>query len=187
MICIINSGTSWLRDIEHAVSENGKQFKIMDLHDLKGCDLTIFSGIIITGASILLTKEENLARYKEIFSFIKELDKPILGICLGHQILGLLYGADITLGDTIDRKEAIEIINQDQLFKGIASGSLFQEAHSEYITVAKDFDLLAKSNSCENEAMKYRGKNIYGVQFHPEESGAQGMQLINNFLALCAS
>jgi GMP synthase (glutamine-hydrolysing) len=110
-----------------------------------------------------------------------------LGICLGHQIIGLLYGAEIQAGKRIDKKERIEIIKENDLFKNIKNFSLFKQAHCESITLPTEFILLAKSKSCENEAMKHKNKKIYGVQFHPEVSEKNGRKLFDNFVKITKS
>jgi GMP synthase (glutamine-hydrolysing) len=116
---------------------------------------------------------------------VKKVKVPILGICLGHQIIGLLYGSKIKRDKLIKKKEKIEIISKNKLFANVKDHPLFREEHSEYITLPKGFHLLAKSSSCNNETMKHKKKNIYGVQFHPEYSGTNGRKLLSNFLKLC--
>ena len=85
----------------------------------------------------------------------------------------------------IDKKEKIQIVNPDILFSSIPNNPIFREKHTEYTTLPKNFLLLAKSSSCQNEAMKHKTKNLYGVQFHPETSGNNGKTLLKNFLNLC--
>ena len=70
---------------------------------------------------------------------------PILGICLGHQIIGLLHGAEIFREKYIEKMEEIKVIERNILFAGIAQSAYFQEAHSEYITLPEGFVHLARS------------------------------------------
>ncbi|MBL7170086.1 MAG: gamma-glutamyl-gamma-aminobutyrate hydrolase family protein [Candidatus Aenigmarchaeota archaeon] len=184
MICIINCGTTYLDAIKKHLNELGYPSKVIDLEEIEGCDFGSFSGIIITGAPTLLTQVD-LQKYMELFEFIKTVNIPILGICLGHQIMGVLYGSKIDIGKMINKKERIEIVKEDGLFSNIENQSLFQEEHSEYITLPEGFHLLAKSESCENEAMKHKNKAMYGIQFHPEVSGDNGKQVLKNFLNMC--
>lgn len=87
----------------------------------------------------------------------------------------------------IDKKEKINLISKDEaLFSGIKNGSLFREEHSEYVTLPDTFHLLAKSSSCNNEAMKHKSKKIYTTQFHPEMSGGDGTKIFENFLKMCS-
>ncbi len=184
MICIIDCGTTWLEEIEKHLIETGCSYKVVNLDKIEECDFESFSGIIISGAPILLTQVD-LQKYVELFKFIKSVSVPILGICLGHQIMGLLYGSELHRGKMIDKKERIEIVKNDIIFSNIKDHSLFREEHSEYITLPKRFYLLAKSYSCGNEAMKHEYESKYGVQFHPEVSNNNGKQLLKNFVNMC--
>ncbi|HLC46303.1 MAG TPA: gamma-glutamyl-gamma-aminobutyrate hydrolase family protein [Candidatus Nanoarchaeia archaeon] len=185
MIGIIDCGTSWLREITKIVKESGHTPKVIRLSKLKNYDIRSFSGIIISGAPTLLT-EVDLRKYMKPFKFIKNADIPVLGICLGHQIIGLSYGSKIQRRKMINKKENIEIIKKEKLFSGIKDRSLFRQEHSEFITLPKGFLLLAKSKTCNNEAMKHKNKIMYGVQFHPEVSDKNGTCVLKNFLKLCS-
>ncbi|NCO97466.1 MAG: hypothetical protein COY38_04990 [Candidatus Aenigmarchaeota archaeon CG_4_10_14_0_8_um_filter_37_24] len=183
MICIIDCGTSWLEEIKKNVSELKKPYKVIKFDEIEDCKFKSFSGIIISGAPTLLTQVD-LKKYMSLFRFIKTVSIPILGICLGHQIIGLLYGSEVHVGKMVNKKEKIEIVKQDDLFLGIKNNSLFQEEHSEFITLPEEFQLLAKSKTCDNEAMKHKKRKIYGVQFHPEVSGSNGKMVLDNFLKI---
>jgi GMP synthase (glutamine-hydrolysing) len=180
MICIIDCGTTSLDELKQSVSLHGHESEVIKIDELKGFD-SRYSGIVISGAAILLT-ETDPKPYLEKFSFITQIKVPVLGICLGHQIIGLLHGSVIGKGEYIDKMEKIKIIDRDALFDGVTD-NMFREQHSEYITVPKGFKHLARSKSCENEAMMH--ENLYGVQFHPELSGEQGKKVFGNFLRLC--
>jgi len=185
MIGIIHCGSSWFEDIKKRVAELNKPYKVIMLNEIKDCDFELFSGIIISGAPTLLTKVD-LKKYLDPFKFIKTVNIPILGICLGHQIIGLLYGAEIHHGKMIDKKEKIEIVKEDKLFLDVKNNALFRQAHQEFVDLPQEFCLLAKSETCNNVAMKHKNKKIYGTQFHPEVSGNSGKKLFRNFLNMCS-
>lgn len=185
MILIIDCGTSWLEEIKQNVTKQGHQYKVIKIDNLNNCNLSSFSGIIISGAPTLLT-QLNLKEFLKPFAFIKTITVPVLGICLGHQIIGLLHGSKIDRSKMVNKKESIKITKNNGLFSDIKNNSLFREEHSEYITLPKQFHLIADSDSCNNEAMKHKKINVYGTQFHPEVSGRNGKLLIRNFLQLCA-
>ncbi|MBU0665756.1 MAG: gamma-glutamyl-gamma-aminobutyrate hydrolase family protein [Nanoarchaeota archaeon] len=184
MICIIDCGTSWLQEIKDNLSDSDYKSKVIKLDEIENSDFKSFSGIVISGAPTLLT-QVNQQEYLDKFSFLKSIKIPVLGICLGHQILGLLHGSQIKAEKMIDKMEQIEILQENDLFNGIQNLSEFREEHSEFISLPEDFIHLAKSESCDNESMKHKNKNLFGVQFHPEVSGDNGKQLFNNFLKLC--
>lgn len=183
MMCVINCGTDWLKEIEENLS--GHSYKIFGLHELTGCDVGSFAGVIISGAHTNLT-EVHLSDFLTPFRFVHSVNVPILGICLGHQILGVLHGATVSRGPVINKQESIEVIKDDKIFSGLGHTSLFREDHAECITVPVDFDVLAQSESCHNEAMRHKKKCMYGVQFHPEVSGNNGRTVLTNFLHMCS-
>ena len=184
MIIIIDCGSSWVRNIKENIKTLNHEVTILKLDKIIDSDFELCSGIIISGRPTLLT-QENIQKHLDKLNFIKDVSIPILGICFGHQIIGLLYKAEIKIGESIDKKEIIEITENNNLFKNILNNSLFQEAHSEFISLPKNFVLLAKSESCNNEAMKHKNKKIYCTQFHPEVSENNGKILIGNFLEIC--
>jgi len=186
MICIIDCGTSWLQEIKQNLNELGYKFRVFKLEEIEDSEFKSFSGIIISGASTLLTQID-ISKYIHLFRFVKNIEIPVLGICLGHQIIGLLYGSEIHAKIMIDKMEQIEIVKENDLFEDIKNQALFREEHSEFISLPDNFILLAKSESCDNEAMKHKNKNIYGVQFHPEVSKDNGKTLFRNFLKMCKS
>ena len=183
MIGIIDCGSEKMSHFSNILDELKTSNKIIKLNELNESLIYNFSGIIISGAPILLTKIDK-QKYLDKFKFIKETNIPILGICFGHQIIGLLFDSEIYLGEEVN-KEHIEIVNKDIIFSRLENRSLFQEDHSEFITLPKEFVLLAKSHTCNNEAMKHRIKKIYGLQFHPEISGLNGKIILENFVKIC--
>jgi GMP synthase (glutamine-hydrolysing) len=114
-------------------------------------------------------------------SWIKTYDKPILGICFGHQLLGLLHGASVSLQREDRDKQWIEVIAHNPLFDDLENPMEMQEDHCESISVPPGFVLSATSDATVNEAMHHKSKPFFGVQFHPEVSGPQGDLLLANF------
>ena len=182
MILIIDCGSSKTKEIPIILNESGFEQKKISIDDLPLKDYAGISGIIISGSSILLT---NTPAYINRFDFIDKIKIPLFGICFGHQIIGLKFGSEVSKGNLIKGEQKMQILKENQLFKGIETNSNFDENHCEYINLPKDFELLAKSYSCDVEAMKHKEKNIYGVQFHPESSGENGKKMLINFCNLC--
>jgi len=112
------------------------------------------------------------------------LNKPLLGICYGGQILALTLGCTLKRIDKVRNITNIKIIAQDQIIKGYDEMDMY-ESHNFCISVlSPDFKLLGKSFSCRNELFCLKSKPIYGTQFHPEKSGKPGRDLIENFLKI---
>lgn len=183
MIAILDSGSNKVPSIERAVDEfmDFKTFPILDFNPESTSD---FIGIIISGAPLLIT-EMDMTPYLEKTKWIKEIDIPILGICFGHQLIGLNYGAFGSMMREDRDWQEIEVLFDDPLFNRMPNVTEMMEDHCEAISIPPNFKLLASSDSCINEAMKHNQKALYGVQFHPEVSGNMGRVLIENFIKIC--
>jgi GMP synthase (glutamine-hydrolysing) len=183
MILIIDCGSQKTQYIEEAVDEF-MDFETISVHDIADEYFNNKKGVIISGAPLLIT-EIDISPYLEKFKWIKTIGLPILGICFGHQIIGLTFGA---FGSRMkeDRDwQTIEIFEQSDLFKKLPTEIQMMEDHCESISIPKDFTLIAASDFCVNEAMQHKDFPIYGVQFHPEVSGNHGRILFDNFIQIC--
>lgn len=183
MIGIINCGSQKTPYIEQAV-DVVCDYETFGMFDLLKRDLSSYDGIIISGAPILLT-EVDLQPYLDNFAWIRTYKKPLLGICFGHQILGLVHGAFVSRQREDRDWQTIESYSDSPIFDKFPHEFQMMEDHCECVSVPKDFQLLAGSDACVNEAMQHENKPFYGVQFHPETSGNQGFLLIENFVNIC--
>ncbi len=183
MILIINCGSQKTPFIEQAVDLQ-MDFKTVGLFDATAESAENAIGIIISGAPILITEVDNLP-YLEQLSWILNAGVPILGICFGHQILGLLHDAHGARQKEDRDWQTIESLEEHPLFDKLPTEFEMLEDHCESISVPRDFKLLAVSDACVNEAMYHKEKPFFGVQFHPEVSGNQGTLIIENFVDIC--
>jgi len=183
MILIIDCGSQKTPFIEEAVDLQ-MDYETIGLTEVTP-DHTIGKlGVIISGAPILIT-EIDYTKYLEKLSFIKDSIIPVLGICFGHQMIGLLHGA-LPSRQKEDRDwQIIETLEDHPLFDKMPTEVEMIEDHCECISLPKDFVLLGVSDACVNEAMYHKEKPLFGVQFHPEVSGNQGTLLIENFVNIC--
>lgn len=141
-------------------------------------------GIIFSGSPTYFTEVDH-APYIEKFFPLLQWNVPILGICFGHQLMGILHGAKIFRGQPIERNEKIKLLKDDIILKGLGTEFEMAEDHTEGISIPENFYHLASSASFNNEAMKHKEKNLWGVQFHPEISGENGMVFFRNFASIC--
>lgn len=181
MIYIIHFGSSKTPDIKSAVETLGYKCEVIPWQEHHSIDFKNAKGFILSGAPVLLT-ETSSEPYLEKYRFITTAGFPVLGICFGHQLIGLLYGAKIFKGNAVRVPVPISIITQNSLFNRLQDSPVFAEDHTEGINLPKGFIHLARSEKYEVEAMKHPSENIYGVQFHPEVSGRNGITLLKNFL-----
>ena len=121
---------------------------------------------------------------------LKNIDNiPILGICLGHQAFGLVFGGKNERLETPLHGKTSEIIVTDKnsiLFKDMPEKFNVMRYHSLYVSeenLPEDLTVTAKSNDGIIMALEHRTKSIYGVQFHPESFFTEyGKNIIRNFI-----
>ena len=120
---------------------------------------------------------------------VKNLSKkiPILGVCLGHQIIGQAFGAKIINAKKLMHGKTSKISHKKTgIFKGVKNNLIGTRYHSLIIdrkTLNKDFIITAKTKDDVIMGIMHKKYNLHGVQFHPESiSTKEGMKLIRNFL-----
>ena len=139
------------------------------------------NGIILSGGPASVYAENAPCISNEIFN----LGVPVLGICYGGQFIAQEFGGKVRRADSREYgRVKLQILSEDNLFKGIEQDSLCWMSHTDYIEKAPEgFEITAKSETCPVCAMKNEEKKIYAVQFHPEvEHTEKGREIINNFL-----
>lgn len=181
MVIIIDFGSSKVPAIHGIVSELGYACKIINWKEAEATSVENATYVILSGAPILLTSIDYNG-YLHQFQFLNNLTIPVLGICFGHQLLGLLNGATVYKGEEVRTPIPIKMLQQHFLFQNIANHSLFAQDHTEGISLPNHFTLLANSTNYAVEVMHHQTKKIMGVQFHPETSGEVGKKLLLNFL-----
>lgn len=202
MIGIIDYGMGNLKSICNALESINEEYLISAYkYDLRKC-----SGLILPGVGSFKEGMFNL-RKDGLYSVVKEVaetGKPLLGICLGMQLLfekgyegeetkgiGLLKGKVIKMDEEEFRVpnigwNSLNINKDDKLVKGLKEESYMYYVHSYYADEYNEEDLVASSDyyGLNIPGIVRRG-NIIGVQFHPEKSGEEGIKLLKNFCKIC--
>ncbi len=138
-------------------------------------------GIILTGGPNIIYDEEIPTMNKEIF----DLEVPVLGVCYGYQIIGRLFGGQLTEVPYGEYRKVNLFINQNHpLFKEVDQDTIAWSGQTHYFAeTPQNFESIAHTDSIPVAAMANDKKKIYGVQFHPEVNHtSQGIQMIHNFL-----
>ena len=196
MIGIIDYGMGNLRSVLKAIEFLGGEGRVTArAEELDACEKLILPGVGSFGAGM-----ENLRRggLDEYVRRRAAEGTPLLGICLGMQFLleeseeeGLFQGLGLVKGRVVPFTEgkiphmgwkAVEDM-RGPLFDGIPSGTQFYFVHSYFADTAEEYTL-GKTEYYRTFASAVGKNNVFGVQFHPEKSGAAGLQLLRNYMRL---
>ncbi len=147
---------------------------------------TQIKGIILSGGKGNPYEPLNLTSN---FVALMNFDVPVLGFCLGHEIIAVAHRGRIKkLPEYHGKKEIVRIEKlEDPIFNGINKNEVaLVKKHSFYVSELPDtFEVLATSDTCTTEIIKHKNKPIYGFQSHPEVSGEDGLIMVKNFLKIC--
>ena len=200
-IGIINYGMGNLASIQNALESLGVDSFIMGSPDLlASADRIILPGV---GAFTAAMKhlEEDLW-IPAIRRAVESEQRPLLGICLGMQLLlssgdegGPCGGLDFIQGE-VKRLQLedptlrvphvgwneVDYTTDSPLFNGIPDQSDFYFVHSYAALPSDDEDVIARTQYGGDFVVAIRRKNVFGVQFHPEKSSIPGRKLLQNFL-----
>ncbi len=119
---------------------------------------------------------------------IKYCEKiPILGVCLGHQCIGQVFGGKIINAKNIMHGKTSKIIhNSKGIFKNIPKPFVATRYHSLVIereTIPEELEITAVSDDDEIMGIQHKKFSVYGIQFHPESIlTTQGMNILKNFI-----
>ncbi len=114
---------------------------------------------------------------------------PILGVCLGHQCMGQVFGGDVVRAGRLMHGKTSPILHDSQgVFAGIPSPFEATRYHSLLVkreTFPQDLVITAETAEGEIMGLRHRERPMHGVQFHPESIlTLEGKKLLHNFLTL---
>jgi len=192
MIGIVNYGAGNIFSLTSALSRVGIAYGMIN----EETEFDLYSHIIIPGVGHAGAAMEKLNQ-SGLVKKIRSLTKPVLGICVGMQLLtDHSEEGDAQLTNIIplqtklfDKELNIKIphmgwnnirIQNNLLFEGVENQSQFYFVHSYFIEYNATFGIATADYGLEFSAAIQKD-NFYGVQFHPEKSGAAGERLLKNF------
>ena len=191
-IVIIDYGAGNIQSIKFAIQRLGFEAVLSDdAKVIKAADKVIFPGVGEASSAMKMLKSTGLD------GIIPQLKQPVLGICLGMQLMctyseegkttGLgIFDADVKRFDNSVKVPQIGWNKIDKLstplFKQVSNGEYVYLVHSDYVPECKDE--IARSEYGVDYSVALHRDNFYGVQFHPEKSGKTGEQILKNFLSL---
>ncbi|MFO7276456.1 MAG: imidazole glycerol phosphate synthase subunit HisH [Pseudomonadota bacterium] len=192
---IIDSGGANLASLQYALERLGARSRVTsDVREIECAPRVILPGVGSAGDAMRRLQASGLA------TLLPRLAQPVLGICLGMQLLFAASeeGDTACLGvlpQSVRRLEArpglpvphmgwnsLELLKEDPLLDGIEPGDYFYFVHG-YAAPVCDATLAAVEYGEKLSAVVRRG-NFWGTQFHPERSGRTGARILANFLRL---
>lgn len=142
----------------------------------------------IDADGLILGGGPTLARAGECREYLTKLDIPILGICLGLQVMAETFRGKVEKGAIGGYAEVVvEVLEEDEILKGLPQKIRTWASHADQVVrLPPEFRVLARSEVCEIEAMRHKTRPLYGVQWHPEVVHTEGgIRLLENFIEVC--
>jgi glutamine amidotransferase len=191
-IVIINYGAGNIQSIMFAIERLGfKAVLSNNVDEIKAADKVIFPGVGEASYAMKMLQKSGLD------TLIPTLKQPVLGICLGMQLMcnkseeGNTKGLGIFDVNVIKFSSKVKVPQmgwnqiynlKSDLFKGITENEYMYLVHSFYAPLCTE--TIATTNYELEYSSALENKNFYGTQFHPEKSGDIGEQILGNFLKL---
>ena len=194
-VVIIKYNAGNVQSVQFALQRVGISAIITDNHeDIIAADKVIFPGVGNAYAAMESLKE------KKLDLLIPKLNQPVLGICVGMQLLCNKSEENNTKGLGIMNLEVKKFVSNDldhkipqvgwntieqlssPLLKNIREGSFVYYVHSYYVAAGKE--TIASTNYILPYSAAIQKNNFYGVQFHTEKSADTGELILNNFLKI---
>ncbi len=196
MIVIIDYGMGNLRSAEKAFTQMNVEAKVSD----DPAVLVEASGLVIPGVGAFPDAMKNLHEKKLVEPIRRHAaaGKPLLGICLGMQVLfqqgfegDRVEGLGLLKGDIVRIPPGVKIphmgwnrltfLQESPVLKGTPEGAYVYFVHSYFANNCDAADIVAVTDYGNMLPAVVQKENVFGLQFHPEKSSDAGLQMIKNF------
>ena len=185
-VVIIDNYDSFTYNLSHLVKALGAQVTVLRNDQFRLEDLEAYSKILLSPGPGIPSEAGLLLDVIRTYAG----RKPILGVCLGHQAIGEVFGAKLeNLSDVFHGVATpCHIVADDPIFSGIDRDITIGRYHS-WVVSREDFpdclEVTAVSEEGQIMALRHRELNVRGIQFHPESVlTPDGKKMIQNFLYL---
>ena len=182
-IPVIFNGGQYNSLIALALEKAGVKTKLVDNKTTKS-ELASADGVVIGGGPWSLPTD--LDKLGNLPEAIKDLSIPVLGVCLGHQLISLLYGGKIGIAKIPEfGKVAIHIVDPSSpLIQHMGNSFTAWTSHNDEVqTLPPGFKIVGSSEHCDTQIVENLDKKIWGIQFHAEVSHTPlGEHIYQNFV-----
>ena len=203
-IAICDYGVGNLRSVERALLHAGAEVVLTgDADEMRACAGVVLPGVGAFGAAVDALESTGLG---EVVKDIAHSGTPLLGVCLGHQLLfeesdenggrhglGLLPGRVVRLGTERGKIphmgwNQLHLATPTPFFDGVDEGAYAYFVHSYAATgQTTDTDAVVATTDYGGPIVAACARdNVWSTQFHPEKSGTAGLRLYGNFVRVCA-
>ena len=186
-IVIIDNYDSFTYNLSHLVKELGAEVTVYRNDQFQLNQLEVFDKIILSPGPGIPSEAGLLLDVIRTYAG----RKPILGVCLGHQAIGEVFGGKLTNLSDVYHGIATEgtQFGVDPIFTGLPKHIIMGRYHS-WVVDRVDFpsclEITAVSDDGQIMALRHRNYNIHGIQFHPESVlTPEGRTIIKNWLNIC--
>ena len=184
MIVLIDNYDSFTYNLFHLLNKGGREIKVV-----RNDEVSVDEIKKMKPKAIVISPGPKAPRDAGIcLDLIKRLqgEVPILGVCLGHQSIGEVFGGKVVrAGKPVHGKTSRIIHSETGLFRGVSQNTEVARYHS--LTVKRDAlpeELMVTAETAEGEimALRHRKHPIFGLQFHPESLFTpEGEKMVDNF------
>ena len=186
-ILVVDNHDSFVFNIVQYLDELGAVTHVVKNEEIEAEYCQNFDGVVISPGP---GNPQNAGASIGVVKYCDQHEIPILGICLGLQVIGATYGAKISSAPELLHGRTSEILHDGtDLFKDIPNNFIATRYHSlaiESDSVPAELQVTARCSDGTIMGISHRSKKIVGVQFHPEAVLTQyGYELLANWLEIC--
>ena len=185
-IAIIDNYDSFTYNLSHLVKELGVEVTVLRNDQFELTELSQYSKIILSPGPGIPSEAGLLCDVIRTYAG----KKPILGVCLGHQAIGEVFGAKLENLSEVFHGVATpcHIVADEPIFTGMERDFTVGRYHSWVVSrdeLPSCLEVTAESDEGHIMALRHKTLNVHGIQFHPESVlTPEGKKMIQNFLVL---
>lgn len=184
-IVVLDFGSQYNQLIVRRLRDLGVYSELLDhnvsLSELKKPEI---KGIILSGGPNSVEDEEHFTIDQEVFN----LNKPVLGICYGMQLMSKLLGGQVNQGTVGEYGSTqMTLVNSSPLTKGLSTNQLVWMSHGDSVTtLPTNFEVIGQSDLTPLAMIQHLERPLFGTQFHLEVNHTEnGQVMLQNFIDVC--